>query len=732
MLCYNVANMERALTVLALPTLAAVPLLLVAWSAGAQTTAPDPVAGRLLGPGAAAPVPAAAEATLPEVVVQARRAEAARQGILARFGAREYQVDRGTIESLPGGANQPLNQILLQTPGVAQDGFGDIHVRGEHRNLQYRINGVQLPEGLTGFGQVFDTRSLRSVSVLTGALPAQFGFRTNAVINLETRSGALDPGGSIGLYGGSFGTVQPFASYAGVVGGWDLFATGTWLRSDRGVENPTSARVVRNNETEQLRGLVFAARQLAPTTRPSVVAGTALNRFQIPAPGGVEGAFNPFGQTEFNSGNLRSRQWERTWYGTVAVQKAVTADIDVQVAPFMRYSSIHYTPDLVNELAFNGVASDVLRQSFAAGLQTDASWRVAAKHTLRAGFQFTGERSRYGAQTSVFGVDEGGGAVDPPFTLNDRQARTGWQYGFYLQDEWRVAERFTVNLGVRADRIEQYTTNGQVSPRVNAVWRPTDTTMLHAGYARTFTPVQQELIATGVLERFVGTTNEPFSLENGIPRPERAHRFDVGVSQRITPAWTVGVDAYYKHVRDLLDFGQFGGALIFTPINYRKGRVYGVEFSSTYRADPVLLYGNLAISRSTGRDIRSAQFNIEPDELEYARGKFIRTDHYQLLTGSAGAVWRAWKGGRLSASLLYGSGLRKGFASTESITPYVTFNAGVQQDLALPDGGLWTLRFDVLNIADRQYLLRDGSGIGVGAPQFGARRGFFGGLSRAF
>jgi outer membrane receptor protein involved in Fe transport len=701
----------------------ALPMLLAAWSAGAQTTT---------APGGAAPAAALPEATLPELVVQARRAEAARQGILARFGAREYQVERGTIEALPGGANQPLNQVLLQTPGVVQDSFGDIHVRGEHRNLQYRINGVQLPEGLQGFGQVFDTRSLRSVSLLTGALPAQFGFRTNAVINLETRTGALDPGGSVGLYGGSFGTIQPHASWAGLVGGWDLFATGTWLQSDRGVENPTPERTVRNNETEQLRGLIYAARQLDPTTRLSVVAGTALNRFQIPAPGAVENAFNPLGRTEFSSANLRSRQWERTWYGTVALQKAVTADIDVQVAPFLRYSSIHYTPDLVNELAFNGVASDVLRQSFAAGLQTDAAWRVARAHTLRAGFQFTGERSRYKASTAVFPLDAEGAAAGDFFTLDDRQGRTGWQYGFYVQDEWRVADRFTVNFGARADRIEQYTSNGQISPRVNAVWRATDTTILHAGYARTFTPVQQELIATPVLERFVGTTNEPFTLENGIPRPERAHRFDVGVSQRITPAWTVGVDAYYKDVRDLLDFGQFGGALIFTPINYRKGRVYGVEFSTSYRTEPVLLYGNLAISRSEGKDIRSAQFNIEPDELEYARGKYIRTDHDQLLTGSAGAIWRAWEGGRLSTSLLYGSGLRKGFASTESITPYVTVNFGVQQDLALPDGGLWTLRFDVLNAFDREYLLRDGSGIGVGAPQFGARRGFFGGLSRAF
>ncbi|RYJ00090.1 MAG: TonB-dependent receptor, partial [Acetobacteraceae bacterium] len=63
----------------------------------------------------------ATEATLPELVVQAQRAAAARQGILARFGAREVTIDRRTIEGLPGGGNQPLNALIAQTPGVVQD-----------------------------------------------------------------------------------------------------------------------------------------------------------------------------------------------------------------------------------------------------------------------------------------------------------------------------------------------------------------------------------------------------------------------------------------------------------------------------------------------------------------------------------------------------------------------------------------------------------------------------------
>ncbi len=714
--------------------IAALPVFLTPCSTGAQTTiSPGSPADRRLGPGAVAPAaPAAPEATLPEVVVQARRAEAARQGILARFGAREYKIDRGTIDALPGGANQPLNQVLLQTPGVVQDSFGEIRVRGEHRNLQYRLNGVFLPESLTGFGQVFDARSLRSVSVLTGALPAQFGFRTNAVVNIETRTGALDPGGSVGVYGGSFGTIQPHVSWAGIVDGWDVFATGTFLRSDRGIENPTRARTVPNNETEQIRGLGYAARQLDDTTRLSLIAGTSLNRFQIPARPGFEPSFTAFGVSDFDSANIRSRQWERTWYGVAAVQKSLGA-LDLQLSTFTRYSSVHYVPDALGELVFNGVASDVLRSSFAVGTQADAAWRLSDAHTLRFGLQAVGDRARFRSQALVLPLDVDGAAFDAPFGLEDRSARTGWLYGGYVQDEWRITDRLTLNAGLRWDQMVQYIAAGQVSPRANLVWRPTDTTVLHAGYARTFTPPQFELVPTPTLERFVGTTNAPFSLRNDPVRPERAHRFDVGVSQRFGPNLTLGVDAYYKDVTDLLDFGQFGNALIFTPFNYRKGRIYGVEFAGTWRSERWLLYGNFAVSRSVGRDIRSAQFNIEPDELEYIGRKYVRTDHDQLLTASAGAVYRAWEGGRLSTSMLYGSGLRSGFANTEKLPPYATVNVGVAQDFVLPGGGgLWTARFDVINLLDARFALRSGTGIGVGAPQFGARRGFFAGLSRAF
>ncbi len=87
---------------------------------------------------------------LDDISVAAQRLDAARTAIQPSLGATVYRFDRGAIETLPQGDQAPLQQILLQSPGVAQDSFGQVHIRNEHANVQYRLDGVQLPEGLFG------------------------------------------------------------------------------------------------------------------------------------------------------------------------------------------------------------------------------------------------------------------------------------------------------------------------------------------------------------------------------------------------------------------------------------------------------------------------------------------------------------------------------------------------------------------------------------------------------
>ncbi len=87
--------------------------------------------------------------TLPAVVVTAQRLNLERSHIETLTGATTTTIDAGAIAAMPGGSNVQLNQVLLQAPDVAQDSFGQIHVRGDHNDLQYRLNGIILPEGIS-------------------------------------------------------------------------------------------------------------------------------------------------------------------------------------------------------------------------------------------------------------------------------------------------------------------------------------------------------------------------------------------------------------------------------------------------------------------------------------------------------------------------------------------------------------------------------------------------------
>jgi hypothetical protein len=196
---------------------------------------------------AESPAPTSTDAGTPTIILDtieviSQELNAARLQIQPSLGASTYTFGPEALGSIPQGTNAPLNLVLLQMPGVAQDSFGQAHVRGDHANVQFRINGVQLPEGLSVFGQALESRFANSISLLTGALPAQYGFQTAGVLDIQTKTGLTNPGFALSMYGGSFNWLQPSFEYGGHEGPVDWFLTGDYLGNDRGVENPEPDR----------------------------------------------------------------------------------------------------------------------------------------------------------------------------------------------------------------------------------------------------------------------------------------------------------------------------------------------------------------------------------------------------------------------------------------------------------------------------------------------------------
>ncbi|TPG45965.1 TonB-dependent receptor [Rhodanobacter glycinis] len=652
----------------------------------------------------------------------------ARNALSPDTGSSQYVIDHKAITQLPLGASTPMNQVLLQAPGVVQDSYGGLHVRGDHANLQYRINGVIIPESIGGFGQSLDARMIDNVKLLDGALPAQYGLRTAAVVDITTKSGHdLGNGGSVGITSGSFGALNPNASIWGSDDRWSYFLTANYLESDAGIENPTASRKPNHDHTNQVKSFGDISYLINDDTRLSLLFGMANNRFQIPNNPGQTPQFGYLDTVDFNSADLNSNQRENTRFGVLALQGKL-GQTDYQVSVGQRYSSVAYAPDEIGELMFNGVASNVTRGNRASTVQADFATPMGGSHTLRYGIYGSFERAASGNDAWVFPANADGKQTGTtPINIFDNNRLTAKTWSAYVQDEWSIGDKWTLNYGLRGDQYQLARTESQLSPRLGLVWQATDSTTVHAGYSRYFTPPATEMIASANIAKFDGTTNAVSDMGNNTPLAERSDYFDAGISQSLGSAWTVGVDAYYRKVRRLQDEGQFGSALVYSTFNYAQGRVKGLEFTANYAQGPLSAYFNASIGKAIGERIITSQYNFAPEDLAYIQNHYIFLDHDQKLTSSGGINYALDSNTRLGADFLFGSGLRKDGAvpNGASLPAYFQLNLNLSHDFAFDRFGKLHTQLAVLNVLDRSYELRDGSGIGVGAPQFGPRRGVY-------
>jgi outer membrane receptor protein involved in Fe transport len=726
--------------------------------------------------------------------VKANAFDQSRSHLFTTIGTTADVITHAKIDALPGGDNQPVERILLQAPGVSQDSAasGLLHVRNDHANVQYRINGVMLPDGPTGFSSILDASWIGSIGLVVGALPAEYGLRTVGLVDITTRSDIFNNSGQVGVYGGSQGTFTPTIQYGGTFGstcpptaaaprardlpgascfpGVQYFFVGRYLRTDEGLENSTADYHAIHDFSQQGKGFAYLSTFVDPHTRLSLIAGSSTSAFQIPntpgQPVGLNGnVTSAYGITAFDSAALNENQYEDTQYSVLAAQRSING-FDGQLSYFTRFDRLHYAPDLIGDLLINGVASDIVRQSLTNGIQADGSYRINAAHTLRTGLSFSAEQAFVGNSSLVEPL-VGGVPFDAPFYVTDDVSANGYLAGVYAQDEWKLTDNLTINGGLRFDQMWQFVSANQLSPRISITYTPFDYTKFHAGYARYFTPpVLVE--ATPVNVAAFNNTSAASPITQASPvLPERSHYFDVGVDQNIPfgcnkPAakdctdLDLGIDAYYKIATDLIDNGQFGQAYVLSAFNYAQGTVQGIELSTKFHSGNFQAYGNLSVGAEKATNPVSNQYLFGntplPDlggmtELQYLQTHWVYTDHSQLVTASAGvayqfcgrpayanetfggdegAFWTAssWCGTRLSADMIYGNGLRDGDANISTVPPYTQFNIGIAREFLLPnDPKPMTIRFDVINLFDTVYLIRDGSGIGVFAPQYGPRRG---------
>jgi len=644
------------------------------------------------------------------------------------------EISQAQISLLPGGATQSLPKVIYTTdPGFVQGSFGQMFARGNHANIQYDIDGIQLPDSPSGtFGDAFSVLDIDRMEVITGGLPAEYGNRLSAVVNILTKTGSQQPGGFLDMNYGSFNTFSPQLAYGGSEKGGRLryFLSANYESTDRGLDTPEPS-----SEADQSRGGTAAIHDASTSNSQfgkldwdldgsNTLLVTAFNSqraFQIPDyPAGFK-ATDPFFGPSYSDafGNVGGALWtpagtndsqlEGTDYAEVMWKHRLDGGSVLQLAPYVKVSTVVFNGDPADDLqaSLAGTASNpVTADSFSEdrttsnlGMQGDFTAHPNDFNTVKAGFQLQAAEA-HGPVTIL--VQSTGGSVS---ATADSNADHDYQESAYIQDDIRLFPGVVLNAGLRYDAIQDLfadatALDGMFQPRLGLNYSPWTQTKFHLYYGDLFQPAPAEDLRDSFSQ--VTGNLQPYDIKS-----EKDQYYEAGVAQQLG-GQLISVNTYYKDSVNLLDDTQLLNTAISEPYNYAKGYVYGTEVSVNGKI-PGGFSGFMTYTYeiAQGYGASGGLFALSTADLQAAEtggdNFWQYLDHTQINTANAGLTWNA-AGFSAGLTALYGSGLRTGFDNEVSLPPHCTMDGTVAYAVK---GGSWLedvkVALDVTNIFDDVY-----------------------------
>jgi outer membrane cobalamin receptor len=662
-------------------------------------------------------------AIVDEVTVTGRRLTTVTGPNVSAGGANDYAVTSEDIANLPAGATSPMTDVLTHMPGVAIDQNQQIHIRNtEGPQFQYQINGVLVPLDINTnppFLSMINPQFVKQLDLLDGVLPARYSYATGGVVDIQTKDGCEQPGGSLTILGGERDVVQPSGQYGGCAGKFSYYVSGLYSQGNNAFSPATPGPDPIHDFTHQGQAFGFFSYAVNPDTKLSLMLSAAASDNQLPNVPGLAPQFTLAGVPTFQSANINSYLNFRDYLAVLALNGSTDDGLHYQLAYSAHYISQQFRPDEAGELIFQGVASTTSHHDVDNTFEGDATKQIG-DHTLGAGFYLGDYQVTVDDSSLVFPVDENGdqSSTTPVRVINNDRA-TNILAGVYINDLWQITDQLRANIGVRFDSLSGFTNHQQVDPTINLTYVLSPQTTFHGGFARYMQEPSFQGISPTAPAAFAGTTaaGPP---GNPDPLTEDDLEWDVGVVHHLTQHVTVSQDSFFEITRHYLDTGQFGDVPIFAPFNYNNGHIWGSEFAIDYKGDHLSAYANLTLGENFQSGVDTGQFNFDPDELAFIKTHTIPLDHQPLAGISTGATyaWRAWS---VSIDGIYSSGLRGGFADQTQLPKVIQVNASLQRAFVVPLLGRVVDRVTILNLFDRVNLIRPAEGIGIFQSAYGPR-----------
>ena len=126
---------------------------------------------------------------------------------------------REQIQKFVNTTQTDTRELTKGQAGVAEDSAGQQHIRGEHSEIAYVVDGVPLPDTLSGrAGAIVVPNTIQNLELITGGFAPQFGGQTAGVLNITTLPGVNKPKEDVSIQGGSFNTYAGDVTLEGPLG----------------------------------------------------------------------------------------------------------------------------------------------------------------------------------------------------------------------------------------------------------------------------------------------------------------------------------------------------------------------------------------------------------------------------------------------------------------------------------------------------------------------------------
>jgi len=623
-----------------------------------------------------------------------------------------------------GAPSMTTSSIVQQSvAGAARAPTGEVHIRGQHAEYTYYVDGVPVAPGISGsLNELFDPSVVNTITFITGAWDAEYGNKNAAIVDVATRIPTGPFHANVSGYAGSFNTTGQSGNVSGNSGPFGFFLAGshqlTDMRREPVVFDTTRNQAVNfSNHGEDVSG--FGKLRYTPSPRDLFDLTGSLSRttFDVPfdSTGGVSLADKQHDVNSFVNLGYHHHFGEDT-SSTLGTQHNNENELFAGVT--YRHGSLQYAPGLHDTPSFVFYPDTTPynlseRRDFTGyGAKVDYTHQFSHAITVK-----TGATGTITTGQEDFTTLSATGTVGP----TSDAALKGHDIGLYAQTSYFPVERFEIRAGLRYDAHTApfAGTQTQVSPRIRLNFFPNAANTLYLYYGRQFLPTNVEDLraVTSVAQGGVATSPT---------LPERDQFYEAGYLHRFPFGVVSKFSAYRKRGAPGIDDNTVPGSAIVTSVNIATVRVTGLEGVLELRPHgPISGYVNLAVAHAYGRGpITGGFFPTEtPDG-------YFDLDHDQRISGTANLTYTE---GLLyvSATGTYGSGLTNGadpdasystglFAMNRSIKVAPSYVQSIATGYTFPFGRT-VVRPELFvdNLFDKAYLLKGQffSGPSVGRPR---------------